>query len=120
MVQALQNLLDNAIRYSTAKSEITCNVAASDGNVEISVEDEGPAIPPADRKRIFERFVRGGTGSRVAEGTGLGLAIVQRVAEIHQGTVSLDNPHGKGNRFTLHLSNKTLTGCVSPKEDRRT
>ena len=108
LLQALQNLLDNAIRYSPADTRIACCVEAREDAIDITVADGGPTIPPADRKRIFERFVRGGTGSRIADGTGLGLAIVQRVADVHKGSVFLDNRPGKGNRFTLRLPRKEL------------
>jgi len=108
LLQALQNLLDNAIRYSSSATRIICCVKAHNNAIDITVADEGPAIPPADQKRIFERFVRGGTGSRTADGTGLGLAIVQRVAEVHKGSIFLDSRPGEGNCFTLRLPRKGL------------
>jgi two-component system sensor histidine kinase TctE len=83
----LGNLLDNAIRYTQRGGHVTVRVAAESGRVVLSVEDNGPGIPPDEREHVFERFHRVlGTG---AEGCGLGLAIVREIAQGHNADVRL-------------------------------
>jgi two-component system sensor histidine kinase TctE len=85
--EMLGNLLDNAIRYTQPRGQVTVRVAAESGQVLLSVEDNGPGIPPGERERVFERFHRGlGTG---AEGCGLGLAIVREIAQSHNADIRL-------------------------------
>lgn len=86
--QAIRNLLDNAARYARSRIVVTCEERA--GEVAVSVCDDGPGIPEADRERIFERFVRlddGGELSRTS--TGLGLAVVRSIVESHGGSVCM-------------------------------
>lgn len=85
----LDNLLDNAIRYSPAEGQVTVRV---DGDERVlSVEDNGPGIPAAERLQVFERFYRGQHGE---DGSGLGLAIVREIALMHSARVALDEPAG--------------------------
>lgn len=85
--EMLNNLLDNAIRYTQPGGHITVRVNPADGNIVLSVEDDGPGVPEAERERVFERFYRVlGTG---AEGCGLGLAIVREIAQMHRAEVTL-------------------------------
>jgi signal transduction histidine kinase len=97
----LVNLLDNAVRHSPANSPVQIMAAvAPDGGCAIEVRDRGPGIPPADRKRVFERFTRGGRAA--GGGTGLGLAIAHWVVELHGGTIAvLDSAVGCRIRVTL-------------------
>jgi two-component system sensor histidine kinase TctE len=91
--EMLGNLLDNAIRYTPPKGQVTVSVAAERGKVLLSVEDNGPGIPPAERERVFERFHRIlGTGT---EGCGLGLAIVREIAQSHNADTRL-GPRARG------------------------
>lgn len=85
----LSNLLDNAIRYSPAGSHIDIVVENHADTVELSVEDGGPGIAPAELTRVFDRFYRGADNE--ASGSGLGLAIVKRIADLHQATVEARN-----------------------------
>lgn len=97
--ELLDNLLDNAIRYSQHGGRVTVRVAGGQSPT-VSVSDDGPTIPPADRARIFERFHRLlGSG----DGSGLGLAIAQEIANIHNATIALsDDEHdGVGNVFSV-------------------
>jgi signal transduction histidine kinase len=80
--------VDNAIRYSHDGGRIDVGVAREAAGVVLTVRDDGPGIPPADRERVFERFARGSEAD--APGSGLGLAIVRRIAERHGAAVSLD------------------------------
>ena len=85
----LDNLIENAVRYSPAGSDIV--VAASSGHAGpyLSVSDNGPGIPPADRDRVFDRFYRGANGRQSGPGTGLGLAIVAELVERWNGRVRI-------------------------------
>jgi signal transduction histidine kinase len=78
-------------------------VSGAPGGVLISVEDEGPGVPPADRERIFERFVRGGSRGSLP-GTGLGLSLVAETVRSHGGAVwCAPGPGGVGARFVVRL-----------------
>jgi two-component system sensor histidine kinase TctE len=95
--EMLGNLLDNAIRYSHHGGQVTVRVAGGPLEVAVSVEDNGPGIPEAQRARVFERFYRLlGTGT---EGCGLGLAIVREIALSHRAEVTLAD--GTGGRGTV-------------------
>jgi two-component system, OmpR family, sensor kinase len=86
----LSNLLDNALRYTPRGGRIDVAVDADADAVTLSVADTGPGIAPADRERVFDRFVR---GSDVSEsGSGLGLSIVKRIADAHRASIALDAP----------------------------
>lgn len=88
--QAVANLLDNAVKFSPAGGTITLAAAAENGAVRISVADQGPGIPPADRARAPERFFRG-EAARSTPGSGLGLSLVQAVAQLHDGALLLED-----------------------------
>ena len=93
--QAVSNLVENAIKYTPSGGAITMRLRrARSGRTEISVTDTGPGIPPEDRGRVKERFVRL-EKSRTAPGSGLGLALVDAVAELHRAQFELtDGPGG--------------------------
>ncbi len=99
LTELLNNLLDNAIRYSSEGGRVTVRVAARP-QPRVSVSDDGPTIPVAERERVFERFHRL-LGTR-ADGSGLGLAIVREIAALHGATIRLeDDTDGVGNTFTV-------------------
>lgn len=104
LVQLLLILLDNAFDHSPANGTVTVRVARAGRSVELSIADEGPGIPVADRARIFEPFARlPGVRRDRAGGTGLGLAIARRLVAAHDGTIAaLDGPAG-GAQFTVTL-----------------
>ncbi len=90
--EMLNNLIDNAIRYTQSGGHVTVHVAADTQKVTLTVEDNGPGIPEPERERVFERFYRVlGTG---VEGCGLGLAIVREIAQRHNAEVSLGQGAG--------------------------
>ncbi len=104
VVQALTNLLINALTYSESGSVVHLNVEVGQKEVVMQVRDNGIGIPLEDQKRIFERFYRVDTArSRRQGGTGLGLSIVKHIAAVHNGTVSVQSELGKGSTFTLTL-----------------
>ena len=98
--EALQNLIDNAIRYAGRGAEVTVDVRADGPSGVIEVTDSGPGIPPDMQKAVFERFVR---ATHEGTGCGLGLAIVRSIAERHAGTVTLGNVSPRGLRVRLQL-----------------
>jgi signal transduction histidine kinase len=105
---AMKNLFANAIKYGGASRWLritaTCAPNGGRGEVQISVEDHGPGIDPADLPHIFEPFYRGqGVLASTVPGAGLGLSIVKRHIEAQGGRVSVESAKGKGARFTLHL-----------------
>jgi signal transduction histidine kinase len=103
--QAVANLLDNALKFSPPGSTISIAAGAPAGQgTEITVTDQGPGIPPADRIRATERFFRGET-ARSTPGSGLGLALVQAVALLHGGTLRLED-NQPGLRATLVLNTR--------------
>ena len=103
--QAVGNLLDNAIKYSTGESKITvAALQAGINTVEIRVADQGPGIEKRHLERIFERFYRiDQARSRALGGTGLGLAIVKHIAIAHHGSVAVESVPGQGSTFMIRL-----------------
>jgi two-component system, OmpR family, sensor kinase len=96
------NLLENALRHTDPGTAVEATVERINGEVILSVEDDGPGIPPELRDKVFERFFRG-AGDRSGS-SGLGLSIVQAVAHSHEGTVSLEEPlDGRGARFVVRF-----------------
>jgi two-component system sensor histidine kinase TctE len=93
--EMLNNLLDNAIRYTGEGGQVSVRVGCEGTDAFVAVEDNGPGIPEAERERVFERFYRVlGTGT---EGCGLGLAIVKEIAQQHDAEASLaPGPDGRG------------------------
>jgi signal transduction histidine kinase len=103
LTQALMQLAQNAVQFTTPGDRIELSARAEHGRVLLAVRDTGPGIEPEDRERIFARFARGRDGRARAEGTGLGLAIVAAIAQAHRGTVAVDSVPGAGATFTLVL-----------------
>ncbi len=96
------NLLENGLRHTDPGTAVEASVHRVNGDVVLSVEDDGPGIAPEMRDKVFERFFRG-AGDRSGS-SGLGLAIVRAVAEAHQGDVRLVEPlDGRGARFVVRL-----------------
>ena len=89
-----RNLVDNAVRYAPARGQVHVRVAVDGGSALLVVDDNGPGIPPDDRERVFDRFVRR-EGGQAQTGSGLGLAIVRQVALRQRATLKLeDSPLG--------------------------
>jgi signal transduction histidine kinase/HAMP domain-containing protein len=102
--QVLRNLVENAVKYSPAGGEVAIAGEINDGQVVVSVSDEGLGIPPEDRERVFERFYRVGSPlARRSPGSGLGLSITKGHVEAHGGRVWLDSTVGRGSKFYFSL-----------------
>jgi len=98
----VRNLVDNAARH--ARGRVVLSLGEGQGGVVLAVDDDGEGIPPEDRERIFERFVRlDSARSRDAGGTGLGLAIVAEIAAAHGATVTAGDGALGGTRFTVRF-----------------
>jgi two-component system, OmpR family, sensor kinase len=96
------NLMENALRHTDPGTAVEATVERRNGEVVLSVEDDGPGIALDQREKIFERFYRG-SGDRSGS-SGLGLSIVRAVAESHQGSVRLEEPlDGRGARFVVRF-----------------
>jgi signal transduction histidine kinase len=105
--QALANLIDNAIKYGRSRSaggvpsDIVVSAGAQGNRILLSVQDRGPGIPPADRERVVDRFVRL-EESRSLPGSGLGLSLASAVARLHGGELRLED-NGPGLKAVLSL-----------------
>jgi len=104
IVDALVDLLQNAFKYTGPEKRIVLRAQRSGPTVALSVVDNGPGIPGADQKRIFDKFYRGKDPlDRTIEGSGLGLAMVKHVVQAHGGRVGVASELGKGSTFTILL-----------------
>ncbi|MGN0266723.1 MAG: ATP-binding protein [Lachnospiraceae bacterium] len=104
LIELIDNLVQNAIRYNTPNGYVNILVEQRDGNAVLQVSDTGIGIPKADQSRVFERFYRvDKSRSRETGGTGLGLAIVKHIVELHNGTIRLESEVGKGTQIRIEL-----------------
>ncbi|WP_238009138.1 HAMP domain-containing sensor histidine kinase [Dactylosporangium sp. AC04546] len=100
--RALRNLLDNAARHATGR--VAIDLRAGDDHADLTVTDDGPGIPAADRDRVFDRFVRlDDARSRDGGGTGLGLSIARDIVVAHGGTLTVDDAPGGGAVLRIRL-----------------
>lgn len=99
----LNNLVENAVKYSGLEVEINASATESVGFVELMVSDNGNGIPSGDLKHIFQRFFRGKASSGEQPGMGLGLAYARLLVEAHGGDISVQSTEGRGTCFTIKL-----------------
>jgi signal transduction histidine kinase len=100
--QAINNLLDNALKYTPAGGRVALTVRTEPGVVSLTITDNGPGVPAAEREAVFRRLYRG-DASRSQRGLGLGLSLVKAIVEAHGGTIALDEAPGGGARFMVRL-----------------
>ena len=100
--QAVNNLVDNALKYTPAGGHVTIAARAEPGAVVLTVSDNGPGVPLVEREAIFRRLYRG-DASRSQRGLGLGLSLVKAIVESHGGTVAVDDAPGGGACFAVRL-----------------
>lgn len=100
----LQNLLENAVKYTPNKGEIVLEVKTSAKLLKVSVKDSGVGIPAEDQKKIFSKFFRAQNVMRMeTEGSGLGLFIVRNIINKHNGNIGFNSQEGKGTEFFFEL-----------------
>ena len=104
MTQVVDNILNNAIKYSPDGGNITFSMKTTDSQLILSISDEGLGIPKADLPKIFDRFYRVDKArSRAQGGTGLGLAIAKEIVKQHKGFIWAKSEYGHGSTFTIVL-----------------
>lgn len=104
MTQVIDNILNNAIKYSPDGGKIKVGMKTTDAQLIISISDEGLGIPKKDLPRIFDRFYRVDKArSRAQGGTGLGLSIAKEIVKQHKGFIWAKSEYGKGSTFTIVL-----------------
>jgi signal transduction histidine kinase/ligand-binding sensor domain-containing protein/DNA-binding response OmpR family regulator len=112
----INNLLSNAIKY-TDEGSITTTVETTDGTLRIAVADTGYGITPEALPHVFERYYQA-KGSHQASGTGIGLALVKSLAELHEGSVSVESHEGQGSCFTFTIDIDNTYPNALHKEDQ--
>ena len=104
MTQVIDNILNNAIKYSPDGGKITVTMKTTDDQMILSISDQGLGIPKQDLPRIFDRFYRVDRArSRAQGGTGLGLSIAKEIIKQHKGFIWAKSEYGKGSTFTIVL-----------------
>ncbi|WP_125761602.1 cell wall metabolism sensor histidine kinase WalK [Companilactobacillus hulinensis] len=104
MTQVVDNIMNNAIKYSPDGGVITCRLLETNKHIIISISDEGLGIPRKDIKKVFDRFYRVDKArSRKQGGTGLGLSISKEIVEQHKGRIWVNSAEGKGSTFYISL-----------------
>jgi len=104
IVLALNNLIDNAVKYTPEFGKIDINVEKSDKNITIIIEDSGVGIPKEELNRLFVKFFRASNIVKLqTEGNGLGLFIVKNIIENHGGSIKIESEEGKGTKATVTL-----------------
>ena len=100
----VNNLIDNALKYSSKESPVTVSLEEVNKKVSIRVSDEGTGISDAEKKKVFDKFYRSGDeNTRRTKGTGLGLYLCKKIAESHNGYISVTDNHPSGSNFTVLL-----------------
>jgi two-component system phosphate regulon sensor histidine kinase PhoR len=115
----LMNLMDNALKYAKEGKRVVIGVHSRGEDLEIRVADRGPGIPAAERRRIFDRFVRGSAGAaKQVRGSGIGLALVKHIAESHGGKAWVESEVGEGSTFVVTLPVKgVVVGHAAMRSD---
>ena len=101
--QMIWNVGDNAIKYTPAGGRVTITLGWERATAVIEVSDTGIGIPGPDLPHVFDRFYRVASVGLKTTGTGLGLAIAKRIAEVHDGQISVESTLGQGARFRITL-----------------
>jgi PAS domain S-box-containing protein len=101
LLEALGNLLDNALKFTPAGGQVRVDVCAREGGVAVDVSDTGPGIPPEHQAHVFDRFWQGSKTQRAS--AGLGLSIAKGIIEAHHGSLRVESALGRGTTFTFVL-----------------
>ncbi|WP_462252202.1 sensor histidine kinase [Ekhidna sp.] len=108
--RALQNLLDNALKFTPEGGRISLNVSSNRSQVEVGISDTGPGINKHDQSVIFDRYRQSKKTSN-QEGVGLGLAIVKKIMELHNTTIQVSSNPNEGSTFIFQLPRYQMTGA---------
>ena len=109
MRMALDNLVENAVKYSSPGSKIDINLKESDSSINFSISDQGPGIPEAERSMVFEKFYRiGDENTRSKKGTGLGLYIAREIIKKHKGKIHILEKNGVGSTFHIEIPKRII------------
>jgi signal transduction histidine kinase len=101
---AVQNILDNAIRYSRNNGEITISLNKSQNNLELKIQDSGIGIPENQKEKMFTKFFRASNASKLdRDGSGLGLFIAKNIIEAHRGKIWFESEEDQGSAFYISL-----------------
>ncbi len=103
-----QNLLENALCYSSEQSPVRVGAVAGAADVRMWVEDEGPGIPVEEKERVFDKFYRGKAAARVPSGTGLGLAVTREIVRFHGGEIWVEDAAPHGARLVISLPRESV------------
>jgi two-component system sensor histidine kinase ChvG len=101
--QVFRNLIDNAVSFSPQGGTVSIAASAEAGRARVSVEDDGPGIPPDNLEHIFERFYTERPNDHFGKNSGLGLSIARQITESAGGRVWAENREGGGARFIVEL-----------------
>jgi signal transduction histidine kinase len=100
----INNLLENAVKYSPREGVITASLKKNEAVVELEISDEGPGIPDEEKKKIFSKFYRiGSEATRKTKGTGLGLYLCSKIADDHNADISVTNHTPRGSTFVVRF-----------------
>jgi signal transduction histidine kinase len=111
LTQAINNLLDNAVKYSGSQKKAVVSATADDEHLMISVKDFGIGIKREELDKVFDRFYRGGDElTRTVKGSGLGLTLVKHIIEAHGGSVQVESEPGRGSTFSIRIPLKSSKG----------
>jgi len=104
LTQAVNNLIDNAVKYSGDSKKVFVQAYNDVRSVVIEVKDFGLGIKKEEMDKVFDRFYRGGNElTRTVKGSGLGLTLVKQIVEAHKGSIQVESESGKGSVFTMRL-----------------
>lgn len=106
----LQNLLDNAFKYGKPEGRVWVSLRREQGEVLLTVRDEGAGIPPEQQEKIWQRFYQVDPARGNDRGAGLGLSMVLQIARVHGGWMTLESGAGAGSAFTFHLPERRAEG----------
>ena len=101
MSRLVQNLVENACKYTPEGGRVRVSLAAAEGRLTLTVADNGIGIAKRDLPHIWERFWQADSSRGVDKGSGLGLAMVKQIADAHGGTLSVESEPGRGSTFTF-------------------
>lgn len=105
----INNLLENAIKYSPKEKPITCILNQHSDKIELHVVDEGPGIPDEEKKNVFKKFYRlGDEATRKTQGTGLGLYLCKKIAEDHHAEILVSDNMPNGSNFTVGFKTDSI------------